>query len=249
MEAGSLGAFILSASAFGALLWHPASPVAGLVQDGTPRRALMGLAMSLTLLAIVFSPWGKQSGAHLNPAVTLTFLRLGRVRPWDAAFYVAAQFLGGLAGIGIAALLLGSTLSHPAVGYIATVPGPLGPGVAFAAEGGMAFVMMTTVLNVAKGPFSRWTGLAAALLVAAFITWEAPLSGMSMNPARTLGPAVIAMRWTGIWVYFVAPPLGMLAAGEVFRRVAGGGTPCAKLHHENPKRCIFCNRPAALGRT
>ena len=84
-----------------------------------------------------------------------------------------------------------------------------------------------------------FTGAVVAVLVATFITFEAPFSGMSMNPARTLGPDVIAGIWRGLWIYFVAPPLGMLLAAEVFLRVRGPlAIRCAKLHHDNGP-CIF----------
>jgi glycerol uptake facilitator-like aquaporin len=97
MEAAGLGLFMLSACAFTVLLYHPVSPVERAVESQVMRRVLMGLAMALTAVAIIYSPWGRRSGAHLNPAVTLTFWRLGKVAGWDAAFYIIAQFVGGLA--------------------------------------------------------------------------------------------------------------------------------------------------------
>src|SRR5262245_28166946 len=106
MEAAGLALFMVSACGFGTLLWHPSSPMASAVADGFGRRALMGLAMGLTFVAIAYSPWGQQSGAHLNPSVTLTFWRLGKVRGQDAVFYVIAQFLGGLAGVLVSTLAL-----------------------------------------------------------------------------------------------------------------------------------------------
>jgi len=70
---------------------------------------------------------------------------------------------------------------------------------------------------------------------------EAPFSGMSMNPARTMGSAFSAELWTGIWIYFTAPPLGMLTAAEIYLwRKGGSAVQCCKLHHSNDKRCIFC---------
>jgi aquaporin Z len=78
-------------------------------------------------------------------------------------------------------------------------------------------------------------------LIATYITIEAPFSGMSMNPARTLGSALPAGVWTALWVYFTAPPLGMLLAAEVYQRTRGAHRiDCAKYHHQNNKRCIFC---------
>jgi len=105
--------------------------------------------------------------------------------------------------------------------------------------------MMTMVLLVSNSRRARLTGLFAGLLVATCISVEAPLSGMSMNPARTLGSAVHAAQWTALWVYFTAPPLGMLAAAEVYVRLPGAREVwCAKLHHDNDKRCIFrCGYP------
>jgi aquaporin Z len=81
--------------------------------------------------------------------------------------------------------------------------------------------------------------------VATFITIEAPLSGMSMNPARTVGSGFWAHDWTAVWVYFTAPPLGMLLAAELYlRRYGRDRIFCAKLHHQNGKRCIFCEARA-----
>lgn len=250
MEAAGLGTFMISACAFGALLWHPDSPLSRLVADGIGRRVLMGLAMGTTAVAIIYSPWGKQSGAHLNPSVTLAFLRLGKVRPWDALFYVLAQFAGGVGGVGLSAALLGAALRHPSVRYVVTVPGSKGVGVAFVAEMAIAFVMMITVLVVSNGPWARWTGLFAGALVLSYITFEAPLSGMSLNPARTLGSALPAMTWTALWLYFTAPPLGMLAAAEAYVGLRSSrAVHCAKLHHQNSKRCIFCQGRLALGQS
>jgi aquaporin Z len=236
IEAAALAAFMLSACVFGTLLWHPDFATSRLAADGIPRRALMGLAMGLTAIGM-----GKQSGAHMNPSVTLAFLRLGRVRPWDALFYVCAQFAGGLAGVLLSGVLLGRRLAHPSVHYVVTIPGSAGTGVAFAAEALISFVLMLTVLVVSSSTWQTRTGLFAGLLVATWITFEAPLSGMSMNPARTVGSALPAMTWTALWVYLVAPPLGMLAAAEAFTRAGWSRSAgCAKLHHANRKRCIFC---------
>jgi aquaporin Z len=78
------------------------------------------------------------------------------------------------------------------------------------------------------------------VLVAIYVTFEAPLSGMSMNPARTLGSAFQASYWHSLWIYFIAPALGMLIAAELFLRVRKGAPPrCAKLYHTSDKRCIF----------
>jgi aquaporin Z len=242
MEAAEIGIFMISACAFGVLLEHPGSLVPSAIGSGAVRRAIMGVAMGLTAIAIVYSPLGRRSGAHFNPCVTLTFWRLGRVAPGDALFYVIAQLAGAIGGVAVAALALGPALADPRVRYVVTVPGPDGPAVAFAAEAAISFVLMSIVLVVSNAPrLSRFTGVACGLLVAAYITFEAPLSGMSMNPARSLGSALAAMEWRAIWIYFTAPPLGMLLAAELYLYLFGeDGVFCAKLDHPNDVPCIFC---------
>ncbi len=249
MEAVLLGAFMFSACLVGALLEHPDSPVRQALPNGFVRRALAGLAMAATALCIFYSAWGKQSGAHINPCVTLTFLRLGRVNPSDATFYVLAQFAGGTLGVVLSAALLPASIAHPSINYAVTVPGPGGAAVAFAAEAFISFVMMTVVLNASSHPqLGSLTGLCAAALVFVFITFEAPLSGMSMNPARTFASALPAGEWTSIWVYFLGPAVGMLGAAQAWL-IYGRRDHCAKLHHQNDRRCIFClDRSAARTR-
>jgi aquaporin Z len=242
IEAAALGAFMISACVFGVLLEHPSSPVNQLLADNNlVRRALGGLAMGSTAVGIFYSPWGQRSGAHMNPAVTLTFLSLGKIATWDALFYVMFQFLGGIAGVLVANSLIGSALQHSAVNYAVTVPGPRGPSVAFIAEFVISMLMMSTVLWVSNSRrLSRYTPLFAAVLIAIFITFEAPLSGMSMNPARTVGSAFHAGEWTALWIYFAAPTMAMLLASVLYRfRKGAHKVFCAKLHHCNNQPCIF----------
>ena len=106
IEGASLGLFMISAFTFGTILEHPASPVHRALPQPLFRRFLMGLAMGSTAIAIIYSPWGKRSGAHINPSTTLTFFRLGKIDKWDAMFYVASQFIGGLIGAISAAVAL-----------------------------------------------------------------------------------------------------------------------------------------------
>ncbi len=250
MEAAGLGLFMIAASVSTAIMEHPASVIHQAIADPVLRRCLIGVAMGLTAIALIYSPWGKQSGAHLNPAVTLTFLRLGKVDRVDALFYVLAQFIGSWLGIVLAAWVLGDAMIHPTVNYVVTIPGTDGVALAFLAELGISLGLMLVILIVSNRPqLARWTGLFAGGLIATYITLEAPLSGMSMNPARTLASAIPAHNWTAIWVYFTAPLVGMLAAAEIYIRwVRRNPILCAKLHHHNSKRCIFCdgNRPLAV---
>jgi len=242
MEAAGLGLFMLSACAFATLLEHPASPARRALPNGFLRRALMGLAMGLTAVAIIYSPWGQRSGAHINPATTWTFFRLDKMHAWDAVFYTLFQFLGAGAGVALSLALLGrKRLADPAVSWVETRPGRPGPALAFAIELLMAFGMMTMVLRVSNDhDLARYTGLFAGVLVALYITLLAPLSGMSINPARTFGSAAFAGRFSFFWLYATAPVLGMLLAGEAHIRLDPAcHVRCAKLNHSGQARCIF----------
>jgi len=248
IEAASLGLFMISAFTFATILEHPASPVHRALPNALLRRLLMGLAMGSTAIAIIYSPWGKRSGAHINPSTTLTFFRLGKIDKWDAMFYVAAQFIGGLLGAICAAVALSTWASHPAVNYVVTMPGAAGALAALVAEIIIAFILMIVVLNVSSTPaLHKYTGLCAGILVAIYITVEAPISGMSMNPARTFASAVPAHYWAYLWIYFVGPLIGMAGAAEFYLRTRGAAVAlCAKLHHQNSQRCIFCGKPAGV---
>jgi aquaporin Z len=241
MEAGEAGIYLFSVCAVATLLWHPNSPIQAYLQSNTVRRMLMGLAVGATITAIVVSPWGKQSGAHVNPAVTLAFYRLNKMAVSDALFYASAQLLGSVTGVALASLLLQGAPSQAAVRYGATVPGTYGDGVAFVAELAVSFTLMSAILFASNhrilAPYTHYIG---AAMIGVYIAFESPLSGTSANPARTFGPAVYANYWNTLWIYFSAPPIGMLAATEVFLIVRQGKTSyCAKLHHHNDKRCIF----------
>ena len=238
-EAGGLGLFMLSACTAGIVLYHPVSPVLFAIPSELARRALMGLWMGLTAIGLVYSPWGRRSGAHLNPIVTLSFWRLGKVPGWDAVFYTFAQVAGAATGILIAGIASRGLVAHPALNYLPTIPGSGGPLVAFAAEVLISFGLMTTVLTISNArQLAPFTGLFAGSLVAFYITVEAPLSGMSMNPARTFASALGAHVWPAFWVYLTAPPLGMLLAVELYRW-RRAPVVCAKLHHDRRSRCIF----------
>lgn len=243
IEAGSLAIFMISAFFFATILEHPSSPVHQAIPSALLRRFLMGLAMGATAVAIIYSRWGKQSGAHINPAITLTFFRLGKIKSRDAAAYVASQFAGGLLGAILASALLSSWAAHPAVNHVVTAPGSAGAFAAFCAEIAIAFVLMIVVLRVSNHRrLHKLTGLCAGVLVAVYITFETPISGMSMNPARSFASAVPASHWDSLWIYFVAPLIGMFAAAEVYLRTAENRVNCAKLHHDNDQRCIFCGK-------
>lgn len=242
-EGAGVGLFLLSACLWAAILEYPASPVHQLIASAFWRRMVMGLAMAGTVIMLVNSPWGKASGAHFNPAVTLTYLRLGRMHAVDAFYYVLFQMLGGLMGVGVAALLAYPWVSDASVNFAATQPGSWGVAAAFLAECIMTFTVMFTVLTLSNHPrYTRFTVFGVSLWVAVFITFEAPISGMSLNPARSFASNAWAQAWRVYWIYAAAPLLGMLAAAEVYLMRRGASLIyCAKLHHGNSYRCIFKN--------
>ncbi len=246
IEAAGLAAFMISACAFSVLLFHPDSQAYAALGTDLARRAVMGVAMGTTAVGIIYSPWGRRSGAHINPSTTLTFLRLGKIARPDAVFYVAAHFIGAIAGVAISWALLGRRLAHHSTRFVATVPGPSGALTAFAAELAISFLLMSVVLAVSSSRFQRLTGLSAGFLVALYITFEAPISGMSMNPARSFGSAVFAGALAPLWIYCVAPLVGMQLAAVIMPARAKRG--CAKLDHPPDRPCIFCGQGRAVPR-
>ncbi len=250
IEAWALGMFMIAAGFVTTLLDHPGSPLNRVLHDADLRRVLTGICMGLTAIALIYSPWGKRSGAHMNPAVTLTFLRLGHIARSDALFYVLAQFIGGTLGVLVVLATLGDAFAEPPVRYVVTVPGPRGIEVALLAELAISFVMMTSILHASNSQrLRRYTGVFAGILVATWISIEGPLSGMSMNPARTFASALPGNVWTGFWIYVLAPVAGMQAAASLFvRRRGREAVKCSKLIHADDQRCIHCGYEPAAAR-
>jgi aquaporin Z len=244
MDGALLGLFMVSACLSVALIEHPSSPLRHLVASEFARRALVGFAMGVTALSLIYSPWGKRSGAVLNPAMTLAFVRLGRLPTRDALGYIVAQLAGGALGVWLCALAFPGVLSHPSVNYVVTAPGAHGVWAAWAGEFALAFSMLSVVSSVNRvSRLAPYTGCFAAALVALFITFEAPLSGMSLNPARTFASAVVAHSWQGFWIYATAPVAGALAAVELLRALDRGHERwCGKLNHARNVACFLkCN--------
>jgi aquaporin Z len=232
IEAWALGMFMISAAVVTTELESPAAPLSKMIPSAALRLALIGVAMGGTAVLLIYSPWGKRSGAHMNPAVTLAFLSLGRISAINAALYILAQFIGGLLGVLATLAVLGKPFSDDPVRYIVTRPGPWGMGIAFLAEVTISFVLMITILLVSnQRRWSRYTGIAAGILIACYVSFESPLSGMSMNPARTLASALPAREWSGLWIYFTAPVLGMWLSALVFHAL----TPASRRTHHAAK--------------
>ena len=195
--------------------------------------------MGTTAVGIIHSPMGKHTGAHFNPAITLTYLGLGKIGVYDALGYVIGQFAGGIFGVGVAALFLGKSLPQKPVQYAVTVPGVYGTAAAFAAELFMSALLMFLVLwTTNRAGWKKYTSYIVGILIMLYILIFAPVSGFSINPARTVGSAVFAQVWTALWVYFTAPLLGMFGAAAIYIKAFGKNSVlCAKLHHAPSYLC------------
>lgn len=245
-EGAELAIFMISACFFTVLLFDPALATVHLLPSNALRRLFMGISMGATAVLIIRSPMGKRSGAHFNPAITLTYFRLGKIYKLDAGFYVVFQFIGGICGVGLSALCLRSSLAVPTVDYAVTVPGWGGPAAAFGAEYFMAALLMLVVLWFSNRPqFANYTSYLVGVLIMFYVFVFSFVSGFSINPARTTSSAVFANLWTAVWLYFVAPLLGMMTSAEIYLRVYGmEKVLCAKLHPDPNFPCPFlCHFP------
>jgi aquaporin Z len=215
-EARGLGLFMISAAFFDALFQYPGSPLRHLIASAFLRRFLVGLAMGLTALYIFTSKFGRQSGAYINPAVTLVRYRLGDIKLVDAIGYTIFQLIGGSLGVYLVVLIFPLWMKHPDVNYIIIVPGKAGITVAFILEFLISFLLIAVVLFMGiKKKWDQYTPYVVSAMITLFITFEAPYSGMSMNPARTFASAIVAGEWKSFWLYCIAPVMGMLK-GEYF---------------------------------
>jgi aquaporin Z len=220
LEATGLGIFMISACGFTVLLEYPASPVHQLIPDGFIRLILMGIAMGTTAVGIFYSPIGKFSGAHINPAVSITFYRLGRLSQTDLVWYIVFQCLGGILAVYIMAFIFGKLVTDPPVNYAVTVPANGNIKAAFIAEFIIAFVMMTMVLWTSSLPkLAPYTRIFSGCLVCMNVITTGPISGFGMNPARTLASAVPSGNFTAFWLYIFVPIGAMLLATEAFLRM------------------------------
>ena len=186
------------------------SPVAVLLPDPAARRAVTGFLFGSVGALIALSPVGMISGAHINPVVTLAFRLEGRMRGTVALGYVIAQLAGGALGA-LPLLLWGGT--GAGVAYGATVPGPAGAWVGLLGEAFATFCLVAgLLLFVGHARLRRFTPALFPFLYALLVWLEAPLSGASTNPARSLGPGLVAGDLRGWWIYWLGPLAGTLAA-------------------------------------
>jgi aquaporin Z len=241
MEGAEIAVLMLSTCVCGTLLYSSDSPLNFLGLQQVSRSFLMGIGVAITTFLIVLSPFGRRTGAHLNPAVTLSFFWLRRVHRWDAACYVVAHFAGAVFGVLIARQVLGSRLSDPPVRYLVTLPGIYGSPVAFLCEFLLSASLMGAVLYGSNHRLSfRFTPVFVALLTVSYYALSSSISGFSVNPARSFSSALFAWIWQGIWIYFLAPAVGMLTVAAIYIRILGPNSVyCAKVFHDLRSTCPF----------
>jgi aquaporin Z len=241
MEAAELGVLMFCICLSASLLYSSASPVKSLSLSSTTKGFLMGVLTAIATCLIIRSPFGRRSGAHFNPAITLTYFFLDRVHRWDALHYMAAQFAGAMVGVFIAHEILGERLAAVPVCYVITTPGGYGNLIAFVAEFSLAGLLMGVVLFATNHrALGRFSPFIVALVTVFYYAFCPSLSGFSVNPARSFSSAIFAMIWQGIWIYFVAPCLGMLAAASMYVRIEGRQKVyCAKVFHDLHSICPF----------
>lgn len=218
-------------------------PMEHLIPNTSIRLLINGLLFAGTGSLVAISPLGKLSGAHLNPAMSLAFWSQGKMHKHDLGGYIIGQFLGAIIG----ELLLVAVWR----GYAASVRnGMTLPGTGyslwyvFLAEVSMTFILVLSIfIFVSSHRLMRWTPLMTWLLVATMVWLESPISGTSLNPARSIGPALVTWFWKDQWLYCIAPTLGAMLAAGTFRLLSMGGRDIltGKLFHVPNYRSIFKN--------
>jgi aquaporin Z len=206
-----LGTFCLLFAGTGAIIVND-------VSDGTVTHVGIALTFGLIVMAMIYAI-GDVSGAHINPAVTLSFCAAGRFPAKQVVPYIAAQLVGAFAASG---MLLAMFPDHPTLG--ATLPA--GSWLqSFLMEIVLTFMLMFVILNVSIG--AKEKGIMAGAAIGSVVALEAlfagPICGASMNPARSIAPAVLSGQVGELWVYIAAPILGALLAIPACHFIQPGG--------------------------
>ena len=190
--------------------------------------SMVFMVFGLVVMAMIYAV-GNISGAHLNPAVTLGFLFAGRLDRRSVLPYIGSQMIGALAGAGLLSVLFPTT---PTLG--ATLP-QVGILQAFTVETVLSFLLMFVILNVSTGHMEK--GIMAGVAIGGTITLEAlvggPVTGASMNPARSLAPAILSSELSSFWIYLTAPVLGAFLAHPTCHWIQG--SECCALEPESEK--------------
>ena len=216
-EALGLAIFMVSACFFSAMLFSEKSSWYNVIHGEMLKNLVMGVMMGLTALFIFYSPLTAPSGSQINPAVTLSFLRLNKMCRYDALFFIIFQIIGGTVAVYMMEAFMGSILTNPPVNSAVTIPGKPGMGWALLTEFIIAFITMTVVLFTAHhDKLKKYTRIFSGILVCCWVIFAGPISGFGMNPARSFASALPSAIWKSFWIYLFIPFAGMLSAAEFF---------------------------------
>jgi aquaporin Z len=228
---------------FNALAWAcwnfgVGSPIVQSVPDRSLRIVFQALCIAVGVAVVVYSPLGTRAGGHLNPAMTFGFWLLNKISTLDALIYILMQFLGAFIGTALVWLSF-PVLAHSIRGGTTVLGQGISPALGFGLELGMTFLLMLTILVTVNSTWMRWTGVIASTVFALLFANAARFTGASLNPARSLAPAVLAMFWQNQWIYWMAPPLGAALAVLLYRQgiIGTGKSYCCKLYHTSDIPC------------
>jgi aquaporin Z len=211
--AEAIGTFFL-------VLIGPGAVMVNAYSHGALGHVGVALSFAFVIVALVYA-LGHLSGAHLNPAVTLAFWSVRRFPTSEVLSYVAAQCVGAAAASGVLRTALG-----PVGNLGATLP-TLPASAAFAIEFLLSFALMFVIMAVATDErvADGFAALAVGLTVGFCALMGGPLTGASMNPARSFGPAIVSGNWTAHWIYWIAPITGMWVAARAYELLRGAAPP------------------------
>ena len=216
-------------------------PMEQLIPNQGIRLLITGVVFAGSGSLVAISPLGKLSGAHINPAVSLAFWVYGKMGKLDFFGYMIGQFCGGIVGGFLLVTVWGKYAASVNNGM--TLPGTdYSLLFVFSAEICMTFLLVLSIsIFLSSRRLMQWTPLMTWLLMTAMVWWGSPISGTSVNPARSFGPALVTGFWQDQWIYYLAPILGSLMAVIVFRQLSMGKRSLltGKLFHVPNYRCIF----------
>lgn len=226
------------------------SPISGWLPNPTFRLLVVGICFASGVTAVAYSPLAQRSGGHLNPAVTLGFWMLHKISARAALIYALMQAIGAFIGTALVLVLWPDLASSVKLG--ATLLGQgVNPAMGFILEVGSTFVLMLTILIAANSPWKRWTGVAVGVAIALLVLVEAPFTGTSLNPARSLAPAALISIWQDQWIYWIAPCVGAALAVVLYqyRAIATDTSYFSKLFHPKSaalhRPCGYCHQNQA----
>lgn len=223
------GLLLLAGLSLVIFMFGSGSPMAQLIPEVKVRQAMTGFLFGSIGASIALSPIGKLSGAHINPAVTMVFWLFRKIEGRLAITYILAQLTGGI--IGCLPLIIWGQMGR-SIDFGVTVPGAgYSMQTALLGEVITTFTMVSLlVIFIGFRKIRQFTPYMFPLLYAIMVPLEADISGISTNPARSLGPAVISGQWTAFWIYIAGPLTGALLASLAGSALARRIT-IAKIYH------------------